>query len=573
MAQIYSANEQYVPLSVFADQPMLRLAPEDHPNMVWNELNSRYNHWWSYWKGYVLNKVAKDGKSLIYPVKLNIVRSAVILHASALLGQFTDRIATFGVSDALGVEKSVAQETSKVLNLLWAINNGDSLLLEQALFQQIMGGFYWKIAWTPTRKKWPIRYFVTDPRACYPVWDGDDYDRLVSIEVQHQIPKPTAVARFRIPQEKLYQSAEFATVRERWDETSYEVTVDGEVAKWPDGSEMAGANPFFDEVMGVPIIPYVYCPRIRVGEFYGESLIPGLTGPQNEINNNLAHLIEGLADAMHQQPWVRNRPKGAAGFHNDRNKWLDLGMPQMGGDTPEVGRLEGADLTDPMIALVTQHLVQLAREHSNVPDVAWGRTDASVRSALTLAFMLKPVVDIGNHYRMNASRAFKQLAYYSLVIANSKQKLASSINGVEDIIGTKVSPDMTEAVLIGHKTTWPPMLPNDREQMVNEVVQRIACGTLSVETAIRRLDGPDELQEELDRIEADKQAVLEEQMAMAEQQGKMADEQADKDMERSMEQAEHKNKLDIQRDKAKPRPKDRTNRAQASGGRAKGRGK
>jgi hypothetical protein len=53
----------------------------------------------------------------------------------------------------------------------------------------------------------------------------------------------------------------------------------------------------------------------------------------------------------------------------------------------------------------------------------------------------------------------------------------------------------------------------------------------------------------------------------------MADEQADNNLERSKEQAEHKNKLDMQRDKAKPKPKDRTNNAQAKGGRAKNSGK
>jgi hypothetical protein len=117
------------------------------------------------------------------------------------------------------------------------------------------------------------------------------------------------------------------------------------------------------------------------------------------------------------------------------------------------------------------------------------------------------------------------------------------------------------------------MLPQDRNELVNEMVQRISAQIISRETAVRRLDGADELAEEMKRIEDDITVQQEQQMELAEQQGDMADEQADKDLDRSKEQAEHKNKLDIQRDKAKPKPKDRTTNAQAKGGRAKNSGK
>ena len=150
--------------------------------------------------------------------------------------------------------------------------------------------------------------------------------------------------------------------------------------------------------------------------------------------------------------------------------------------------------------------------------------------------------------------------------------LGQNLNAVESI-GFAASDKHIEAILVGHKTHWPPMLPQDRNDLVNEMVQRLSgdVPTISQETAIRRLDGADELAEELARIEADQQKAQERQMEMAEKEAEMGDEQADKDMDRSMQQAEHKNKLDMQRDKAKP--KDRTNNAQAKGGRAKNNGK
>jgi hypothetical protein len=230
---------------------------------------------------------------------------------------------------------------------------------------------------------------------------------------------------------------------------------------------------------------------------------------------------------------------------------------------PEVGRLPGAELNESMIDLVANKLPELIREHTNLPNVGYGRTDASVRSALTLHYMMWPAVNVGQHYRLNASLALKQVGYLTYVMALSKRKLGESLNGVESI-GFVASEEAIEAILAGHKTHWPPMLPQDRTELVNEMVQRISAQIISRETAVRRLDGADELAEEMARIEADIQAAQEQQMEMAEQQGEM-----------TKDQAEHKAGLDMERDAAKARlkPKDQTNNAQAKGGRSKNGGK
>jgi hypothetical protein len=557
-----SPSNLAVPLSVFADNP-LRLTPEDYPNIAWSEQTAHYDQMWSYYKGYVLNK-KKNGVEL-YPVKLNIVRSTVINHAAVLLGQFSDdnSIIQFGVRNNPAIDKDTANKVTKASNMLWSINNGDETLLEQSLFQQVFGGCYWHVAWTPLRKKWPIRYFSIDPRACFPVWDGNDYNRLVSMDVYHQIPKPTAVARYRIDlfgnsgiTAEVPGQPDYVSVHEHWDESEYFIKIDQQIGRWPDGTEMAGENPFLDPVLGHKVIPYIYIPRLRAGDFYGDSLVPGLIGPQNEINNGLADLGEGLADAMHQQPWVRNRMKGIQGLDKkSRSEFIDLGMNQHGQDTPEVGRLEGAELTDPMIDLVTEEMIRMTREHSNMPDVAFGRTDASIRSALTLKYMMWPATNVGIRYRKSFSTGLKYLNYIAFVIAYSKRQLGSNINGVASLGIDAVNPEMIETVLVGQKTHWPPMLPDDRADLVNEIVQRISVELISPETAIRRLDGSDELEEELNRIDKHRQKLAEEATKRMEEQAPLN--------ERTIAVKEE------EKAKNKP-PSDRTNRAQAAGGRAKG---
>ncbi len=546
---VNGSSNQVVPLSVFADHTLNHLLPENWPNQAWSTNHQLYDLWWGHYQGYTLNE-EEDGLE-IYPVKLNIIRPAVINHAAVQLGQFSDdEILTFSIRDNKVADIEVRDRAKQFMNVLWSVNDGDDLLLEQSIYTQVMGGCFWKIAWQPTRRTFPIRYFSVDPRACFPVWDSDDQHRLVSMDVMHQVPRPTAVARFGMKAEMFSEvpsEPEFVNIHDHWDENEYFIKIDGVTGVWPDGKEMQGPNPFFDPVLGKSLIPFVYAPRLRAGNWYGDSMIPGMMGPQTEENNNLAHLMEGLADAMHQQPWVRNRPAGVQGMERDRRRFLNLGMAQPGANRePEIGRLDGAEITPAMKDLVTEDLIRLARESNNMPNVAYGHTDASIRSALTLKYMMWPAINVGLRYRKHASTAFKWMNYAAMVVAytaNTSGFLGNSLRlGVDN-----ADEKMIEAVITAHRTHWPPMLPDDRTELVNEVVQRIASETISPHSAVRRLDGDDELEEELKRIKAHRETVQEAEVQMAETTAKaQADARA----------AQFQNQ-----------PSNRTNKKQAEGGR------
>lgn len=355
---------------------------------------------------------------------------------------------------------------------------------------------------------------------------------------------------------------DYVSVHEHWDEQEYFIKYDDQIGTWPDGTPTQGNNPFMDPVLGLPVIPYVYAPRLRAGEFWGDSVVPGLIGPQDEINDDLAHLNEGLADAMHQQPWVRDRIKGSQGLNKNRNEWLNLGTTPPGGkNAPEVGRLQGAQLNDSMTDYVVRDLIMLSREHANMPDIAYGRTDASIRSALTLKYMMWPAINVGLHYRRNNATALKQAAYMALVMAYSKRQFNSSINGVGSLGIDSVTPQMIEAVLLGHKTNYPPMLPDDRAELVQEVMQRVTAALMSPETAIRRLDGSSELEEELNKID-------EHRNKMAELEEKAAEDAHARNLEVQTKQAENRAKPGDSGDKSKP--KAAGTRPQAEGGRNEG---
>lgn len=254
---------------------------------------------------------------------------------------------------------------------------------------------------------------------------------------------------------------------------------------------------------------------------------------------------------MHPHKWVRGRTKGAAGLSKGRDEWLELGMSQMGEKhPPEVGILETAEVTQPMIDYV-QNLISLGRQHTNMPDVAFGLVD-SVKSALTMHYMMWPATNVSRMTRLFTGQALKRLMYTSLVMALSKRDITESLQGVSSI-GIEANEQMIEAVLLGHRTDWPDMLPQDRPEMIQEMVQRRSAGLISIETAVRRLDGQDGVEEELKRIEEDAVKAQEKQMEMAEQQSTLKA----KEM-MGGKPGEGK----------KPAPKDQTNKAQAKGGRS-----
>ncbi len=490
---------------LFADVP-LTLGPEAYPNGIWSDVHANYNHHWSAYKGWVLNETSPDGQ-LVYPAGLNSIRPACVNHASVFLGQYADRILRFGVSTELGVDKEVAEQAGRAINLNWVANQADNLMLTQSLFQQILGGYFFKIDWQPVGP-WPLRYEVLDPRAVFPVWDGTDYERLICVDIIHQMTLPTAQARYRAritPEDSdPYQSV---TIHEHWDENYFWVKVDGEYMKWADsGAEMNGPNPWQDPLTGRPFIPLVYTPRIRTDSFFGESLVPSLLKPQLEQNNLVAHLIDGVADAMHQQPWVAGRPSGAKGLHRRVTEWLNLGMGQFGQSHPSVGRLPGARIEQSVVDFVMKQFTSLTRELGLLPDIAYGRNEASVRSALTLAMLFWPATSVAQRYRLHASTGARWLHYKMACMALTK--------GVKiyDVVMTR---EICEAIFLGHKVTWPPMLPQDRAELMSEITNRISAKLISPETAIERLDGPDAVADEIQKIDAYRQKLMDAEVDLA----------------------------------------------------------
>jgi hypothetical protein len=480
--------------------------PNAYPNTHHSERSALYHQWWLYFTGDVLkNTKAEQGKKgkapLRWPAQINLTEPTVLAHTAAFLGESSDeQILDFRVKpDEGNVAKETAKATEAAIRRIWRDSQADALLVENALLNQVLGGHIWAARFDPEKAS-QCRIEIVHPAAFKPVWSPTDYHRLVEVTVAYQIDAVSAQRVFN-PATKLPEREDIM-VWEKWTEDEYEVRVglgsegeeiDMQVARYSDGTEMAGDNPFINPETDRGVVPFDYVPRLRVGDFYGMSLVPTVMAAQDEINDRIADLGDGVADAIHQYLWVRNRPKGIKGLQLIPRAIMDLGSSAPNQPPPEIGAVPPPQIQAAFLEFM-ESLQQFSQIQSNTPAAAFGLEESSQRSALTLAFMMWPLTSTVRMYRVFAAAGLRSFLQKCLIVSLAKEAKAFT-----------VSPEMLAACPF-LTVNWPPMIPREREQLVNEMVLRVQTGIASHRHAVTAFGDVPDVDEELAEIEKDREA-------------------------------------------------------------------
>jgi hypothetical protein len=494
--------------------------PSAYPNTSHSERSALYHEWWDYYTGDILKTTkAESGKKgkppLKWPAQINLVEPTVLAHTAAFLGEFPDeQILDFNIrTDKGNVTKETAETAMAALRRIWRTSHVDALLVENAVLNQVFGGHVWAVRYDPDRAT-QCRVEVVHPAAFKPVWSPIDYHRLVEVTIAYQIDAVSAQRVFN-PQNQL-PDREDIMVWEKWTEDEYEVRVgvkgeneddatDMQVARYSDGSKMAGKNPFLNPETKRAEVPFEYIPRLRAGEFYGQSLIPTVMSAQDEINERVADLGDGVADAIHRYLWVRNRPKGLRGLQLIPRGIMDLGSSAPIQPPPEMGVVPPPEIQAAFLEFINS-LREFSQIQSNTPAAAFGLEESSQRSALTLAFMMWPLTGTVRMCRAFASVGLRSFLQKCLIVSMAKGAKAFT-----------VTPEMIDACsfLI---VNWAPMIPREREQLVNEMVLRKQTYLASRRHAVSAFGDVPDIDEELTEIEGDMEAEAARQGANQQQQ-------------------------------------------------------
>lgn len=448
---------------------------------------SLYKELDAWFTGAVLDEYIKAGKAKIqkFPIRINPIRGAALKHAYALFGEFPDDAYATLVSPKVkkpdGASDASTDHVEHVLKNIWAENNGTAMQMEGGIVAQIYGGCAFRVAYVPTlQTESKIQIELLKPGEFYGIPYANDPWSLREAWMIREID-------WRVAEEYGVMLGTGGTgyYIEHWKPNSYEIFINDVQIGFVidhDRYNVGATNPF-------GVVPFVYIPHVRYGKsFWGEGIITdAVKGLTREINARQADIGDAVVDDTHMfgiMSNVRGAPvviEPAPGV-----RLLNIGSSQniVGGEAqPTVTFPNYQKTSKPALEYVTELYNQFRRE-VNVPAVADGEDEGSQRSSLTLTTRMWPLVSHTKQERVFWATGLR--------IANRMILKILSVKGLMGIgpehLGMEIS------------NRWAPILPRDREQLVNELSVRASANLGSIEHLLDLTGDIDNVPLEVTRI-------------------------------------------------------------------------
>jgi len=446
------------------------IVPNHYPTDLWNRQQSMYSEYWRHFNGEWLQETVGDSGQLKYPLKMNPFSMPCLMHAGFLFGEVQDGDSPLAKTviepwkrEANDTKRDHATRLTDFINRVWTENSGRSLQQEAGIVSQILGGCVFGVAYDPSLEeegRLPIRIDHVLPDYFYPVPAHNQYWRLLEAIVCYEVSGLQAAAYgVQIPEDE-----ESALYQEHWKRDQYEITVGGQLATWQEHKQQGkplGLSP-----------PYVYIPHIRVGEFYGTSVLEDKMEIAKEINDRFADVGDIVNMNARQLPYVVNAQKISLRELGGGVMTLDLGRTIPGMDPPSLNYPTSSNqVSKPTIDWAVD-LLYKARTEAYTPPVLYGVDEGSQRSSLTLSLRALPMMVHIKQERTFFTSGLNQVARNILAIAAEK-----GIQGVTQ--------DMVQDIRIYQE--WSPIMPRDQDQLVNEMILRLNSGLIDPQTAMEKL--------------------------------------------------------------------------------------
>jgi hypothetical protein len=466
---------------------------EGFPHSEYAERLRVYTEADSWYSGTALDTTkSRAGEEVeIYPVKINPLRAGVQKHTFSLFGEVEEDdqpLVSPKMIFTTDAQKKLAEEAEEVLKQIWYESNGRAIQWQNGGLSQVYGGCIFKLSYDKfdTLRSIPLRIDIPHPK--------------------YFIGKPASSDMFRlreawlvrpISQEEAYENGytcEFSSqddvpwLIEHWTNLKYEAWVNNEpVRRMNQNGEwfpVSGENPF-------GFVPVVYIPHIRIDGFYGENMFDHVKGIIRELNLRVADFGDAVNADAHAYMGMRN----VQGSPDVQTLAPGLNAINLGNalalagneSVPDLWDLRKERASEAMASLVTWLYDQYRRD-AFVPKVADGEDEGSQRSGLTLAMRMLSLL-----WHTHSERVFWTTGL------NLLNRMALRMLAIKE--------SATTGITIKHATLrmrqdWSPVLPRDREMLVNEVVARMGANLGSPRTLLETLgDVQDVDQEILDIID------------------------------------------------------------------------
>jgi len=298
---------------------------DDLPSALVQEWRSqlwRYQNYWSWMDGRVWETVdihanVQQGKAppLLFPVQLNPIYTAAIIHRNTLWGETPDtgvplvrplaipkRHGDVAATNRKSAKKD-AQFVNDVLEAILYQSNSRSEFIEAGFVTQTLGGCVFKISYEPWNKNLmdglPVAFRQIEPEYFLPIYTLSDRWHLREARLGRMIDAYEAKEIYGVDVSK----RDRILYLEKWKRNSVSVTVDGK----PATIRMGDARVELSQKTDFGLVPFVYIPHEVVGQFYGVPIV-----------QEIANLLKDAALCSSTSESMRMIQQGAVKIDGDK---------------------------------------------------------------------------------------------------------------------------------------------------------------------------------------------------------------------------------------------------------------
>ncbi len=413
-----------------------------------------------------------------YRLGVNDIALACNMHAQLLFGEVRDNsdpLVSFKAKARKGrpVGDAAIGQAQDFLDELWGESSSRKLQLQAGVSSQVTGGVFWRVRYALDRASafdlYPFKFEPVHADYVFPVFSSTG--KLSEVFVRYQLSREAARAEWGVWSNDWPEMVEY---REHWTSAqgglagtlSIHVGVEG---NWKEVK--AERNPF-------GFVPFVYIPHVLSNGFFGIPLAEwaGAVDLSEEYNGRLANIGDIVRQNSYPFGVLRNHPTGKLKppfrMWKDGPTVMDLGPGMPGEQGPELDWFDPSEVTAGTMTYLDTLKKEL-RMAMAIPPVAMGEDEGSQRSSLTLITRMFPMKSHVLTERWLWTSAMVDLNRMALQMGKIKR-----IDGLEEL----------DVARIGITPNWAPMLPRDRAELVNELVQRAGVGHVHPEDALEQYE-------------------------------------------------------------------------------------
>jgi len=473
----------------------------------WQSRRREYSGYKAWYEGDPLNetmeRVDRDSGRKVrkFPLGINLPKLGCDIHRDLARGVPDHDVPLIIQSTVERKSSDDAEALEGMINRVWRKSYGAAIQQEGLLDMNVYGGMSHILRWEPWNRHLPWRLAVRkvpSPSNILPTWGQYDPWRMSECYVGFMISREKAISKYKVDVPDTVQDVLYL---EYWSPSEYWVHVHGQVPRmtWGDDQwELRGDNDF-------GFVPVYYIPHERTTELFGDSAVRGqeeLTRDFNSRAANVSDIVRATRPGLLSGHDLSRRKLEVKPIYKDGTVvafYIDLGDTKniQGAQAPELNALPIPEVPDSLIEFPSTLLFwwmmveRISPASFGMDDTQSGR----ITGPATAQRMWTSIAHSSTE-RVNYTTGKCLIDQDIITALKAKRSVLSGLMSEEQLaVLERVNP-----LDLDMKQRWPPMIPLDKQQLHQELIEELQSGGASIERYLRER-GVEDVEGEKDLIE------------------------------------------------------------------------